>query len=258
MQLRDFVSSRVITGSALVMLAVATLASFFAAQSQHSHSARGMSHIQVLILGGGTSHNFIQNYKQMDAKTLNAAGISTHYTEAFADVPALLPEAGVLIQASNQTPAPDSATRRAIMQFINTGGGLMVVHAATWYNWASWPEYNRVLVGGGSRSHDEPGEFEVTVTMPEHPVMAGVPLHFKIHDELYHQQMDPGGSPVEVLATATSPVTGKTYPSVWVVKHPGGRIVCIALGHDEKAHDTPAYVSILRNAVQWTAKKQGR
>ena len=37
-------------------------------------------------------------------------------------------------------------------------------------------------------------------------------------------------TPIEVLAQATSPKSGKTFPQVWIVKHPRSRVVCITLG----------------------------
>ena len=215
----------------------------------------GKSQIQVLIIGGGTSHNFAQNYRKIDSRTLRSAGDSVRYIDSWTELASGLNGTSVLIQASNQIPPPEPATRKAIMNFVAAGGGLLVLHAGLWYNWAAWPEYNRVLIGGGSRSHDKLGEFEVTVTDPEHPIMKGVPAKFRIHDELYHQEMDPTGSAVEVLATATSPLTGKTFPSVWVVKGAHGRIACITLGHDEESHHNPAYVRLLTNATSWLAGK---
>lgn len=213
------------------------------------------SHLQVLIIGGGTSHDFAQDYQKIDAQVLSSAGNSVRYIDSWTQLADGLNGTLVLIQASNQTPPPDPATRKAIMDFVDAGGGLLVVHAGVWYNWAAWPDYNRILIGGGSRSHDKLGEFAVTVTHPEHPIMKGVPVKFRIHDELYHQEIDPAGSPVEVLAIATSPLTGKTFPSVWVVNDGHGRIACIALGHDEESHDNPAYVRLLTNATVWLARK---
>jgi type 1 glutamine amidotransferase len=56
----------------------------------------------------------------------------------------------------------------------------------------------------------------VKVIAPEHPVTKGVPASFDITDELYNYNADPDGSAVEVLVTATSPKTGKTFPkSSW-------------------------------------------
>jgi type 1 glutamine amidotransferase len=214
--------------------------------------------LQVLIMGGGTSHNFTQSYQQLDAQALRRAGDVVRYIDSWAQLSSELNKTNVLIQASNQMPPPDPSVRNRIMTFVNTGGGLLVVHAGVWYNWEAWPAYNRILIGGGTRSHDKLGDFEVTVTHPEHPIMKGVPVRFMIHDELYHQEIDPSGSPVEVLAVTTSPLTGKTYPSIWVVKAGRGKIACIALGHDQDSHQNPAYLHLLTNATNWLGSKVDR
>jgi type 1 glutamine amidotransferase len=209
----------------------------------------------VLILGGGTSHDFIRNYQEIDSRILAADGFSVRYVETFAGMLNELKWADVFIQASNQAPDPDQDSRRALLDFVEAGHGLIIVHAGVWYNWASWPQYNRALVGGGSHGHDEIGEFTVNVGAANHPILEGIPKQFRIRDELYHEEIDPAGSPVEVLATATSLKTGKIFPSLWVVREGHGRIVCLALGHDEQAHNNPAYVRILENATRWVGKK---
>jgi type 1 glutamine amidotransferase len=42
---------------------------------------------------------------------------------------------------------------------------------------------------------------------------------------------------------------------VWITDHPKARIVGIALGHDERVHDLPAFKAILTNATKWVAGK---
>lgn len=235
-------------------LAFATLLIPVSGQMQSTPASPAKSQAHVVIVGGGGAHDFEKNYREADATTLIRSGVSVQYTDSFKDLAARFAGANTVIQASNQT-APDAATRRGLMDFIARGGGFIAVHAGTWYNWAGWPEYNRLLIGGGTRDHDKPGRFDVTVVAPKHPVMSGVPAHFEIEDELYHQELASDGPPTEVLATAYSPITGKSYPSVWIVNGQQGRIVCIALGHDERAHGAPAYQTILKNAVEWTANR---
>jgi type 1 glutamine amidotransferase len=58
-----------------------------------------------------------------------------------------------------------------------------------------------------------------------------------------------------VIAEATSLKSGKTFPQVFVVKHPKARIVGLTLGHDARAHDLPEYQALLKNAVLWAAGK---
>jgi type 1 glutamine amidotransferase len=159
---------------------------------------------------------------------------------------------------SNNQPLTNAGLREGIFQFVSGEKGLLLAHPALWYNWKDWPEYNRQLVGGGSRSHDKFGEFEVTVTEPAHPIVAGVPATFKITDELYRFERDPEGAPIQVLAVGKEPSSGKTYPILWIVQHPKGRIVCNTLGHDGQAHQHPAYKTILQNSLLWVARKSDK
>jgi type 1 glutamine amidotransferase len=208
---------------------------------------------RVLIVGGGSSHDFNRWFNQADSATLSAFDkTSVNYTENLDQALLSLKEADVLYLNSNQ-PMTNAALRQAIFDFANAGHGILLVHPALWYNWDNWPEYNRTLVGGGTHSHDKYGEFQVTVKEPSHPVMAKVPLTFKITDELYHSEIDPKGTPIEVLAEAKNDARDKIYPSVWIVKHPHARIVCIALGHDAQAHELAAYKTILQNSLNWVS-----
>ena len=63
------------------------------------------------------------------------------------------------------------------------------------------------------------------------------------------------GNAIEVLAEATSPKTGRIFPQVFIVQHPKALIVGLTLGHDARAHDLPAYQTLLKNAVQRAAGK---
>ena len=211
--------------------------------------------IKTLMVGGGSSHDFKRWFNEADLAILRREGLaSANYTDLPAAVAPALKEVDVLYQSANQK-LEDPALRQAILDFADAGKGIVLVHAGLWYNWADWPEYNAVLAGGGARSHDKFGEFTVSVDQPGHPVMKGVPAAFNLADELYHSKIDEKGTPVEILATSRNLATAKTYPSIWIVKHPKARIVAISLGHDGKAHDLPAYQTILRNAVTWAAGK---
>ncbi len=212
--------------------------------------------IRSLLVGGGTSHDFGRWFNLADVATLNATGkVEALYTETLGFVRPLLSSSDVLIWSSNQN-MDDKSLREGIEAFADSGKGLLLVHPGLWYSWKDWPEYNRILAGGGSRSHDKYGEFEVTVTEPGHPIMTGVPAKFSLRDELYRQEIDPQGTPVQVLATGYEKGTGKTWPVIFVVKHPKARIVGITLGHDGMSHDHPAYKRILSNSVSWASEKR--
>lgn len=208
--------------------------------------------IRVLMVGGGASHDFDRWYKGSDVATLSDKGFAdVTYTDKTDEVLSYLDKIDVLYLTNNQ-PFKDAKTREAIMKFAESGKGLVLGHAALWYNWADWPEYNLKLVSGGSRGHDKYGPFDVTAVNKKHPVMKGVPAKFTLKDELYYHKVDPNGPGIEVLATAKNEKP-EEYPSVFVVKHPNARIVGIALGHDGESHDLKAYKQLLKNAVRWAA-----
>lgn len=213
-------------------------------------------HPRVLIVGGGASHDFSRWFNEADSAILSA-NASVNYTEDISRIDSALKDIDVLYLCNNQ-PLTDATLRKNIFAFAESGKPLLLTHPALWYNWNDWPEYNRVLVGGGARGHEKYGEFEVTVTESGHPVMQGVPKTFRVSDELYQFAADPNGTPIQVLATGKSLVTGKIYPVAWITKHPKTKIVCVTLGHDAAAHDLPAYKSILQNAVDWMTQETHR
>ena len=142
------------------------------------------------------------------------------------------------------------------MNRVNSGKmNMLIYHPSTWYNWLDWPEYNKQLVGGGSKSHEKLQEFEVRVIKPNHPIMKGVPSKFRIVDELYRWEKDPEGTEVEVLAVGRGLESGEEFPVVLVVKHHKAKIAANTLGHDERAHNLRAYQTLLKNSIKWVKKK---
>ncbi|MBC8001552.1 MAG: ThuA domain-containing protein, partial [Opitutaceae bacterium] len=211
--------------------------------------------IKTLVVGGGSSHDFNRFFNLADKKTLEEGGFaSVNYTENFTDMAANMKAADVLQYNTNKE-ITDPAEKRSILDHLAAGKGMVIVHAGAWYNQKGWLEFNTEIIGGGSRGHDRLGEFEVKVTDAAHPVMKGVPASFSLVDELYYLEPEPKSTPIQVLAEAHSATKNKTYPSVYVVKHPKARIVVITLGHDARAHDLDAYKTLLKNAISWVKVK---
>ncbi len=213
-----------------------------------------LSKVRILAVGGGSSHDFKRWFGDADKVTISELHpASIVYTENPSDIGTAAANSDVLILSTNQPLSAEA--RQGIFEMANAGKGLILIHPGLWYNWANFPEYNRELAGGGAHGHDRYGEFQVDVVNRNHPVTAGLPANFKIRDELYNFMVDPQGTPIEVLAQATSPLSGKTFPQVWIVKHPKAKIVGITLGHDGAAHDLPEYKQLLQNALRWVSAK---
>jgi putative membrane-bound dehydrogenase-like protein len=216
-------------------------------------AARPANGPRVLIVGGGSSHDFVKFFGGTDKATLTPVTGWVDFTQNLNGIPAILDRVDVLLMSANQPIS--SATKKALMDYANRGGAIIAHHPGTWYAWRNFPEWNKEIIGGGTKGHDALGPFTAKVTNAEHPITKGVPAEFEITDELYNYNPDPAATPIEVLATATSRKSGKVFPQVFIVKHPKARIVGFTLGHDERAHNLEAYQTLLKNAVQWAAGK---
>lgn len=205
---------------------------------------------KIAVTGGSGSHNFKKLFGEVDGKVLSENGANTViFTENPNEMDVLIPAVDVLMLTNNQP--LNLTSKQVIFSKVNAGKlNMLIYHPSTWYNWEDWPEYNKQLVGGGSRSHEALQEFEVTVVKPNHPIMKGVPSKFRIVDELYRWEKD-ADAEIEVLAISKGLESGEEYPSVWIVKHPKAKIIGNTLGHDERAHELEAYKTILKNSLEW-------
>jgi type 1 glutamine amidotransferase len=214
----------------------------------------------VLIIGGGSSHDFGVSFGTTDRATLEAAGFSVNYTEDRDQAAAEIRNADVAVISVNRQFFDTPAYRQALADFARAGKGLVMLHPGTWYAYAQWPELNATIVGGGARGHDRIARFSVNARQPAHPVMRGVPASFDIEDELYYfnaeaEKIPAGTAAVDVLAeTSPSVRFGRPHPAVWITRHPAARIVGITLGHDERVHGLEAFKTLLTNAVRWAAR----
>ena len=192
---------------------------------------------KVLIIGGGSSHDFGRFFGGTDSATLAAAGFSVNYTEDRDQAAAEIGKADVAVISVNRQFFDTPAYRKALFDFAAAGKGLVMLHPGTWYGFPQWPELNASIVGGGARGHDRIAKFSVNVVKPDHPIMKGVPRSFEVEDELYYlnaepDKIPPGTSPIEVLAETSPSVRFKQpHPAVWITTHPTAHIVEIGRAH---------------------------
>ena len=249
-------------GIALIPALVALLGMTSVAPAQTTRPVTATTRpTRVLLVAGGTSHDFATWFEAYDARLLEHAGFAATATEDPATAAAALARSDVAVVSTNDPRFDTPAFRAALTAFVADGHGLVLLHPATWYNFNRWPAYNAQLVGGGTRSHDPVGRFAVSVLDKTHPVMAGVPDTFDVVDELYHVNPTATTRPADTVAITVLAQTSPSrryhtpHPSVWLPRSDRGRIVCIALGHDGRVHQLAAFARILTNAVRWTAGK---
>ena len=152
---------------------------------------------------------------------------------------------------------PGPAARKALAEYVKSGGGLVVVHFAI-FAFPGWEEYRRIIgrvwvgrVSGKKISgHSPRGTFDVKVLDREHPAVAGLE-DFTADDELYSKLQGEGR--IRVLLDAHSEYSGKREPVAWARSYGKGRVLVTVLGHDLKSREVPAFKALLRQGTAWAA-----
>lgn len=171
----------------------------------------------------------------------------------------------VLNYCNWKRPGLSDAAKENFLEFLRSGGGLVIVHFANGaFHYSlpeaeesDWPEYRkicrRVWDHSGRSGHDRFGQFQVDVVKPDHPVTAGMES-FTTTDELYFRQQ--GKAPIEVLATARSKVTGEDEPMAFVYPYEQARVFQTVLGHAAESLRNPPVANLLRRAAAWVAHRE--
>ncbi len=164
-----------------------------------------------------------------------------------------------------------AASKSAFIDFIENGGGLILVHFANGAFHSSlpmagdsdWPEYRKIVRRIWNHSgpektrsaHDPFKAMSVRPTKVKHDITKGL-ASFKLTDELYFSQQ--GDEPIEPLITAKSAITKKEEPLAWAYEFGQGRVFQTLLGHSEQTYDAFEPREMLRRAVAWAARREVR
>jgi type 1 glutamine amidotransferase len=175
------------------------------------------------------------------------------------------------------------ATRKALVDHVAGGGGLVIYHFAC-AAFPNWKEYNEMIGLGGWGGRNEkhgpyvrwrdgkivrdttPGRggahgpmqpFQVVVREPDHPITQGLPTTFMhVPDELYGWLRGPARN-LTVLATAFAPKekggAGEHEPLLFTVKYGKGRVFQNALGHTAKELKSVAFIATFQRGAEWAA-----
>ena len=134
---------------------------------------------------------------------------------------------------------------RAVVAFVDGGGGFLNLHNAMGLYPANGPYLN--LVGGRYIGHGPLERFQVEVVDAAHPVTRGVDSFF-VADEQHTPPYDAGR--VHLLLRNRSD-SGKTAAAGWVREPGRGRLCHLANGHTLEALLHPMYQRLMCNAVNW-------
>ena len=244
---------------------------------------------KALIIDGQNNHGVWPQTSQMMKKYLEE-------TELFSVAIATTAKTGtddsfhpefknfdVVISNYNGAAWPE-ATQQSFIEYLKTGGGFVVVHAAN-NSFGAWKEYNVAigLGGWGGRNEksgpyvyfDDQGKlvrdksagkgghhgaqhpFLVTTRNSQHPITKGMPgpwLHEK--DELYDMLRGPAEN-MTVLATAFASKerggTGRHEPMIFTIDYGQGRVFHTPMGHGIDSQQCVGFITTLQRGAEWAA-----
>jgi type 1 glutamine amidotransferase len=216
-----------------------------------------VSPIRVLMLTATTGfrHDSIPAARAaVAAIAARSSDISVTGTENLADLSATrLGATDVLMFALTTGELPfDESQKRAIVDFVNNGGGFIGVHSAT-DTLYDWPDYGRI-VGAYFKEHPWTQQATVTVEDRAHPTTAGLGASFSLTEEFYTFRSNPRGT-VHVLLTLDPGSVGAQgdFPLAWTQSIGRGRSYYNALGHFPETWNDSRFQMQIAAAVRWTA-----
>jgi len=212
----------------------------------------------ILILLGGEWHDF-EGFANAMKPLLEGQGypihvsydldILTHLHEK--DVDLLLSYTCLAGQPddekSNTLMKFSDAQVRALVQWVQGGGALLAVHAATVLGDSDQALEN--LLGGLFLSHPPPSKFWVLPLSANHPITAGINA-FEVDDELYIERYHPSVA-IHMVAIHQQ----VAYPLVWSRVDGLGRVVHIALGHSNKTWEMEPFQRLLLQTIRWLLER---
>ena len=148
--------------------------------------------------------------------------------------------------------------KQQLKQYLERGGGLVVVHSATWTKPKADADV-AALVGVGGFSRFRHGLVPLEITAADHPICRGLPAKLSFLDETYWPPTPPVATDrVTTLAVSrekTEPTGEQTAPQpmFWTCQTGRGRVFGCVPGHYTWTFDDPWFRVLLLRGIAWAA-----
>ncbi len=214
---------------------------------------------------GFRHHDAIPAAHQMLAQIAEDKGwqiVSTENNNAFnADI---LGQFDLVVLNNSSGTLYTARQQAAFRAFVERGGGVVALHAAGGDSSYDWRWYVEELIRAQFVNHPMANQFQaavLTIEMPSHPIVRGMPLTWERTDEWYNFAAPPGARS-DVLIRIDEDTydveftpMGDDHPLVWSHEIGAGRVVFSALGHTAQTYQETAYVQMIERAMRWALKK---
>lgn len=213
--------------------------------------------ILVFAKTKGFYHTSVPQGMQAIMKACKESGITVDTTrDAAAFTIENLKKYKVVVFLNTTGDVLDNGQQEAFINYIQSGGGFVGVHAATDTEY-DWPWYNK-LVGAYFLSHpSEQQEAVINVVDRTNPATAMLPEKWKRTDEWYN--FKDISTDIHVLAyldesTYNGGKNGEKHPFIWYHEFDGGRAFYTGVGHREDNYSEPLVQQHLLGAIKWAGK----
>jgi type 1 glutamine amidotransferase len=151
----------------------------------------------------------------------------------------------------------DPSHKKQLQRYLDRGGGLVLIHAATWNLPKADAEVAQLLGVGGFTSVRH-GPIQLEITAPDHPICKGLPRQLHFFDESYWPPtpaIDPRKVTVLAVSAEQDAASGKpaAQPFFWITQPGKGRVFGCVLGHYSWTFDDPWFRILLLRGMAWSA-----
>lgn len=148
------------------------------------------------------------------------------------------------------------ARKRQMKKYLEDGGGLVLIHSATWTKPRPDPEITG-FIGVGGFSKFRHGPLRLTI-VGDHPISRGIPKQVALLDEPYWPPIppiDPARTTILAVSEEEDPVSRAVLPQpmFWITETGKGRVFGCVPGHYTWTFDDPWFRLLLLRGIAWAA-----
>lgn len=213
--------------------------------------------VLVFSKTAGFRHESIADGRLMFSTLGRENAWSLTFTENAIQFINALPKTKVVVFLNTTGDVLDDKQQTEFVKWYKKGGGFVGIHSAADTE-HDWPWYGK-MVGAYFKTHPAIQNASVVIEDAKHPAMKHLPKTWHRSDEWYDYDANPRKF-VKVLARL-DPKSYKDsemdddHPIVWCQEFEGGRSFYSGLGHTSESYTESEFVTMIRYAVLWAAKK---